>query len=282
LFFALAEKNYLRNETREYVPQLIAAALIAKDPDRYGMKIGRLAPYAYDSVRVGPSTPLGAIAHAASEKISAIQELNPHVLRGITPPRDSFFVRLPVGSAEGFADAFACLPRSERVGFHTVESKKGESFGSLAKRAGLTARQLSQFNPKVRTLKSGNLAPGQAILVPTALVAAGATSVPDPSIERYSTSRGSTTHVVKSGETLGAIALRYHTSTTALMRSNGLRRPLIFPGQSLIVARSSATRSSAAKSTQSASSRVTKAPVAKKTSAKAPAMRTGAAKGGAR
>ena len=67
LFFALAEKDYLRNETREYVPQLIAAALIAKDPDRYGMKIGRLAPYAYDSVRVGPSTPLAAVAHAASE-----------------------------------------------------------------------------------------------------------------------------------------------------------------------------------------------------------------------
>ena len=97
LFFALAEKDYLRNETREYVPQLIAAALIAKDPDRYGMKIGRLAPYAYDSVRVGPSTPLAAVAHAASEKLSAVHELNPQVLRGITPPKDSLFVRVPVG-----------------------------------------------------------------------------------------------------------------------------------------------------------------------------------------
>jgi membrane-bound lytic murein transglycosylase D len=281
LFFALAEKDYLRNETREYVPQLIAAALIAKDPERYGMKIGRLAPYAYDSVRVGASTPLAAVAHAASEKLSSVQELNPHVLRGITPPKDSFFVRVPVGSAEGFGDAFACLPRSERIGFHTVESKKGESFASLAKREGLTARQVSQFNPKARTLKSGNLAPGQAILVPTALVAAAATSVPDPSIERYSRSHGSTTHVVKSGETLGGIALKYHTSTATLMRSNGLRRPLIFPGQSLIVARSTSVKSSTAKSAKPSSARATIAPAAK-AKPNAPATKTGAAKRGAR
>ena len=267
LFFALAEKDYLRNETREYVPQLIAAALIAKDPDRYGMKIGRLAPYAYDSVRVGPSTPLAAVAHAASEKLSSVQELNPHVLRGITPPKDSFFVRLPVGSADSFADAFACLPRSERVGFHTVESKKGESFASLAKREGLAGRQLAQFNPKARALKSGNLAAGQTILVPTALVAAAATSAPDPSIERYSTSRGSTTHVVKSGETLGGIALKYHTSTATLMRSNGLRRPLIFPGQSLIVGKSS-TRSSASTNAKTSSAKSKATPAKKKSIAK--------------
>jgi membrane-bound lytic murein transglycosylase D len=269
LFFALAEKDYLRNETREYVPQLIAAALIAKDPDRYGMKIDRLPPFAYDSVRVGPSTPLGAVAHAAEEKLSAIQELNPHVLRGITPPKDSFFVRLPVGRADSFAVAFASLPASERTGFHTVESKKGESLTSMAKRAGLTTRQLALFNPKVKTLKSGNLAPGQTIVVPTPLVVAGAASVPDPSIERYgSASRGSTMHVVKSGETLGAIARKYHTTTASLMRSNGLRRPLIFPGQSLVVGRSAAARPSARGSKTpakkaSTSKRATK-PVAKK------------------
>ena len=143
LFFALAEKDYLRNETREYVPQLIAAALIAKDPDRYGMKIGRLAPYAYDSVRVGPSTPLAAVAHAASEKLSSVSRA-----QSACPARDhaaeGFLLRSPSRREvpTAFADAFACLPRSERVGFRTVESKKGESFASLAKREGLTGRQL--------------------------------------------------------------------------------------------------------------------------------------------
>src|SRR6185503_17593389 len=137
LFFALAEKDYLRNETREYVPQLIAAALIAKDPDRYGLKINKLAPYSYDSVRVGPATPVAAIAHAADEKVTAIQELNPQILRGMTPPRDSFFVRVPAGKADSFAVAFDTLPADEKAAYRKVESKKGESVATIAKRAGL-------------------------------------------------------------------------------------------------------------------------------------------------
>jgi len=272
LFFALAEKDYLRNETREYVPQLIAAALIAKDPERYGVKINKLPPLEYDSVRVGPATPLAAVAHASGDKIAAIQELNPHVLRGITPPRDSFFVRIPAGRADSFAVAFDALPSSERLGYHTAESKKGESIAGIAKRAGLSARQLAAFNPKLKTLKSGNLAPGQPVIIPASSVAAAATSAPDPSIERYSTSRNATMHVVKSGETLGGIAKKYHTSTAALMRANGLRRPLIFPGQSLVVGGSKASVKLVSKS----------AGTGKKASVRAPAKKTGAAKRGAR
>jgi membrane-bound lytic murein transglycosylase D len=247
LFFALAGKDYLRNETREYVPQLIAAALIAKEPERYGMKLTPEPPFTYDSVRVGPGTPLAAIAQAASIAVPKVQELNPQVLRGMTPPKDSFFVRLPVGSADGFDDAFAALPSTERKGLSTVVAKKGDNDASLAKKAGIAARQIAVFNPKLKHLKSGNLAPGQTVLVPTAAVVAAAVAVPDPSIERYGSSR-LTMHVVKSGETLGSIAKKYHTSTAALMRANGLRRPLIFPGQSLVVhTASKSTASTAAK-----------------------------------
>jgi len=250
LFFALAGKDYLRNETREYVPQLIAAALIAKEPEQYGMKLTPLPPFAYDSVRVGPATPLAAIAHAACTTVVRVQELNPQVLRGMTPPKDSLFVRVPVGAADGFADSLAALPAGDRKAMSTLVSKKGESNESIAKKAGISARQIAVYNPTLKRLKSGNLAPGQTVLVPTAAVVAASTAVPDPSIERYGSSR-STMHVVKSGETLGAIAKRYHTTTASLMRANGLRRPLIFPGQSLVVhttSRSVSKKSSTAKS----------------------------------
>jgi membrane-bound lytic murein transglycosylase D len=269
LFFALAAKDYLRNETREYVPQLIAAALIAKEPDRYGMSIGQRPPFAYDSVRVGPVTPMAAIAHAAHTELSDLQDLNPQILRGITPPKDSVFVRVPVGAADSFDTTFANLPKSERLGTHRVISKKGESFATIARREGLGSRQLALYNPSLKQLKSGKLVPGQSVLVPTAAVAAGAVAVPDPSLERYGTTKSSTMHVVKSGETLSGIAKKYHTTTAALMKRNGLRRALIFPGQSLVVS------GRAAPSKTSARKPAAKKPAAKATTSKAASKTSG-------
>jgi membrane-bound lytic murein transglycosylase D len=235
LFFALAETDYLRNETREYVPQLIAVALIGKEPERYGMKIDPEPPLAYDSVKVGPQTPIAAIAHASRASVSAILDLNPQILRGMTPPTDSFIVRIPRSAADSFTEAFANLPQSDRLGVRTVVSEKGESIRSIANREGIGANQLSVYNPTVKALKSGKLAPGQTLLVPTAAVAQAAVTVPDPSIERFGSSRGATTHVVKSGETLGGIAKRYRTTPAQLMRANGLRRAIVVPGQVLVI-----------------------------------------------
>jgi len=228
LFFALAETGYLRNETREYVPQLIAAALIAKEPDRYGMQLTPEPAFEYDSVKVGPGTTVAAIAKAASTQVSVIRELNPQILRGMTPPRDSLRVRVPVGTADGFDDALAEIPKETRIGWHAVESKKGEALATIAKRNGIATKTLAAYNPKLAKLKSGNLVPGQPVMIPTAATIAAATSVPDPAIEKWgSASRSARMHVVKSGETLGGIAKRYHTTTAALMAANSLRKPRI-------------------------------------------------------
>jgi peptidoglycan lytic transglycosylase D len=239
LFFALAEKDYLRNETREYVPQLIAAALIAKDPQRYGLEIKSEAPFEYDSVKVGPATPLAAIARASSSTVEEIKELNPHVLRGMTPPRDSMKIRIPVGGAAQFDSALAALAPEERKAISTSETKKGERIEDLAYRLKTSARTLNTFNPTLKkSKKTGKLIPGQTVIVPTRAVALAAVSVPDPSIERYpSSSRMVRIHVVKRGENLSLIAKKYHTTTKTLMQLNGLRRPLIVPGQELVVAR---------------------------------------------
>jgi membrane-bound lytic murein transglycosylase D len=248
LFFALAEKDYLRNETREYVPQLIAAALIAKEPQRYGMKIDPQPEITYDSVRVGPATALAAVAHAADTSVDVIRDLNPHVLRGVTPPKDSFFVRVPTGTADSTAAALADMPKSEKVGIVTVETKKGENFVSVARKSGVSSKLVALYNPKVKTLKSGNLPAGTLLLVPTEAVGGSTSiSVPDPEIERYGPSAGasSTTHVVKRGETIGSVARKYGTTTETLMKLNGLKKPRIVAGQSLVVKGS--TRKSAAR-----------------------------------
>jgi membrane-bound lytic murein transglycosylase D len=242
-FFALAETDYLRAETRNYVPQLIAAALVAKEPARYGLTLRTVAPYAYDTVTVPASTPLAAIARASGTALSALVDLNPHILRGATPPKTRFTVRVPVGNAVGFDSAFAALPVAERTAYARLISKKGETVPALARRAKVTTRQLGWYNPKLEVArKSGRVVAGQTVLVPTAAVVAAARDVPDPAVEIYGSSSRGAYHTVKRGETLGGIAKRYRTSTAALMRMNGLRKSIIIPGQRLVVKGGTARR----------------------------------------
>jgi membrane-bound lytic murein transglycosylase D len=245
-FFALAEKDYLRAETRNYVPQLIAAALIAKEPARYGMTLRTLPPFVYDSVTVPASTPLAAVARATGVPVSHIVELNPQVLRGVTPPKTSFMVRVPPGTAATFDSAFAALPEGERTAYSKSISKKGDTMASIARRAHVTSKQLSWYNPKLEVAKkSGRVVAGQVVLVPTEAVVEAAREVPDPSIEIYGSSRAAVYHVVKRGETLGGIAKRYKTTTATVMRLNGLRKSIIIPGQRLVVKGGSARASKA-------------------------------------
>ena len=237
-FFALAEQSYLRPETRDYVPKLIAAALVGEEPLRYGVRVESLPPYAYDSVRVPGGTPLAAVANAVGVGGAALSELNPHVLRGMTPPKDSMWVRVPVGRGGEFAERFGALDTDERRALLRLESKKGQSMASIGKAHGVSAKQLGWYNPKAAKLKSGALRAGQVILVPRRDVVALARDVPNPSVEKYPSRRargGVRRHAVASGETLSAIGHKYGVSVATLKKLNGLKSDRVMPGQSLVV-----------------------------------------------
>lgn len=292
-FFALAEHDYLRSETKNYVPQIIAAALVGKEPVRYGFAYDTLPEYLYDSVEVAAGTPLKAVATASGSDLTAIRELNPAILRGMVPPTGPMWLRVPQNlmiAASEIPGAIAALPDDERTGYNTVKTTGTESAASVAAKAGITTKQLGLYNPGgLKSTKKGKLVAGQSVRVPTPITVAAAANVPDPSIERYGSStvaatKGGSVHIVKRGESLGRIAARYGTTVARLKSLNGMRGEKVVAGQAIrvkattVASKSSGTKSAAAKSSTSKSGASKSVASKSKASAKSSGARKVAAK----
>jgi soluble lytic murein transglycosylase-like protein len=163
-FWALRqERQHLKLETRDYVPKFVAAALIAREPERYGFEqISYEAPLQYDEVTVHEPLRLETIAHLTNTELDVIKELNPSLLRNFTPPTDQgFTLRLPIGSQTNFLAAYEQLPRSEKIKLSLHKVKKGELLGRIAKKYNLPAKQLIKENG----LKSWRVRPGQELII---------------------------------------------------------------------------------------------------------------------
>lgn len=234
LFFALSDNTRaLRAETRDYVPKLIAAALVGKDPARYGIEVRAVEPWSFDSVQVESNVPFAAVAKAAGVSVDTLRDYNPQYLRGMTPPTgNAVWLRVPVGHSERFDSAFAALPEAERVATKRVVTRDGDYITRIARANGLTAKQLNWYNPQATRLRNGNLTSGQRILVPRRDVVAAARDVPNPTIERYG---ASAQYTVRRGDTLGLIARRNGTTVAQIKRWNRMRSDVIRPGQKLRV-----------------------------------------------
>ena len=128
-FWELAKYRYLKQETRDYVPQMIAAALIAKDPEKYGfIGIEYQEPLRYEKVRVPKVTDLRLIAKACEITVEELKDLNPELLRWCTPPDNpDYEIKIPFGKKELFLKNFESLQPEEKIQFKTHIVKKGET-----------------------------------------------------------------------------------------------------------------------------------------------------------
>jgi membrane-bound lytic murein transglycosylase D len=239
-FWTLSQRRYLRRETRNYVPKLIAAALIAKQPEQHSFfEIEHAEPMAYEVVQVPDATSLDVIAKAAGVPISEVTALNPQILRGVTPPGQRYSVRVPPGTGHRFALNYANVPASDRVTWVQHVVRRGDTLSEIAQAYGVSVSAVRAANNGVDPRR---LRIGQRLIIPRAgrlpRYASTPTTVRRTTPQRVApqTPEGPyITYRVQNGDSLWLIAKRYDVTARDLMRWNGLTTSRIYPGDEVRV-----------------------------------------------
>ena len=160
-FWKLTKERYLKRETKDYVPLMIAAALIAKDPEKYGFAdVEYQEPLRYQKVKVPELTDLSHIAKACETSLEEIKALNPELRRGVTPPNETEYeIKIPFGKKDPFLKNLEALQPLEKFQFKTHLVKKGETLKGIAKLYRVDIEPLLEINhlTKVTPISKGTI-----------------------------------------------------------------------------------------------------------------------------
>lgn len=160
-FWDMARSRWLRTETKNYVPELCAAILVGRNPERYGLRIVPLAPYTYETVSVPSMTSLAVLARCAGTDTATLKALNPELLRGSTPP-GSYTLRVPPGKALECLRQLARMTGGKQPAFQHYTVRKGDTLAKVARRFKLTEDELLDAND----LSAKQFKAGKRLLVP--------------------------------------------------------------------------------------------------------------------
>ncbi|MBN2705289.1 MAG: LysM peptidoglycan-binding domain-containing protein [Deltaproteobacteria bacterium] len=240
-FWEMARFNYLKRETKDYIPRLLAAIMIAREPEKYGfVEIEYEDPFAFDVVRLEDATDLKVIAWAAEVTVEEIRKLNPELSYWCTPPgAGDYELRVPEGSGERCQQVLCGLPPEKRITFRRHLILPGDTLSTIARRYRTGVDQIKELN----RLAGTRIRAGRELLIPVR-VAGGGPVVFDREI--YSSgspaalpplrsgSGGQTAYRVRPGDSLWKIARRYNLRVADLQLFNNLgRSTAIKPGQVL-------------------------------------------------
>lgn len=262
-FWELRKYNTLPRETKEYIPRLLAAAIIAKDPEKFGFtNIDYDSPVKSVNERVPGGASLALVAKAASVDVYALRGLNPELLTGITPPDAAdYTIKLPESVRkekfrEELADALEKEGRVRQAVAYTL--KKRESLATILKRHKISRGELMLVNNCEQELKAR---PGKVVYIPRFSATNEPREIardkeetrPDketPTVlaQKKGKRKGKGTkvvvasakknkqrsfHVVKRGESLAGISERYGIDLETLREMNSLKKNRVYPNMRL-------------------------------------------------
>jgi membrane-bound lytic murein transglycosylase D len=243
-FWELARHRYLKRETKNYVPKMIAAALIAKDPETYGFTdIMYEDPICFEKVSIPDATDLRVIARCCGTDFQTIKVLNPELRRWCTPPNyPDYQVTIPCGAREHFLTRYAQIDPSERLTFRRHKVRSGETLSHIARRYRTGIQPIMQMN---RISNPRRIRAGSYLIIPIpARTTYASAKTPKPesvvvaqahtSIDQDGTCE-KVVYVVKEGDTLWNIARRHNLTLEDIKRWNKIRGTLIHPKDTLLL-----------------------------------------------
>ena len=233
-FWEHARRRVLPRETRSYVPLILGAIVIAKNPEAYGFQPTTKTPIEFDVVRLSHPVDLATAAKSAGVDVDEMKFLNPELRRWVTPlDSKDYPLRIPRGKSEVFRTALANIPEDERVRFGTHVVRRGDTLSQIASRYGTTVTALTSAN-NIR--RRSLIHPGQVLTVPVP-PGTGAQRIRSVQRREAVAENGQEIYVVQPGDTLGEISASFSMSLRELRGLNGLpsRATRIYPGQKLIV-----------------------------------------------
>ncbi len=235
-FWALSQSSrYLPRETREYVPLILAAIIVAKNPVQYGFEVASSEPVAYDKVNVPRAIDLRRVAEWTGSSIDEIQTLNPQLRRWTTPVKyPTFELKVPAGTGEKFQERLADATPADLTALKWYTVRSGESLTTIARKLGVSRTDLAEANSlSIKSRVSG----GQDLIIPRApatLLASrtvrtapaelaarpvsGTGTIPDAPAHTQST----IVYKVKRGDTLFSIAALFDTTVAKIKNWNSL------------------------------------------------------------
>jgi len=219
-FWKLAQSTILRPETKLYVPKLIAAILIARNPESYGFTdIDYEEPLSYEEIEVPPWTALPAVAVAADVDGEEMALLNRELLRGMTPPDEPYTLKVPVGKGQLVADNLERVRAIVRTTYQNHTVRGGETIKKICRQFDLNTITLLKAN----NLKKSKLIAGQRLRIPVQTTEYKLIPKNMPGNVFVAQNDGMVQHVIRRGETLSTIARKYGVSTEQLASWNGIK-----------------------------------------------------------
>ena len=237
-FWQLSRTRAFRRETKNYVPLIHAAIIVAKAPEKYGFAITPEALPDSERVPVQGAVDLRVIAECVGGSLDQVRTLNPELRRLSTPAGRTFDVKVPAGSGETLTRCLATVPQEKRVQFRTHVVGRGQTLFTIARRYGARSQDIASANGLA---PSKPLAVGAELIIPiesqgrtAALPQATRAANPAPTAATAAEAVR-ISYRVRPGDTLGGIATQYGTTIHDLQSWNGLHTTMIAAGNTLTI-----------------------------------------------